>query len=110
MPTAMTPFLLERATVYTEGASGAFDTVVATNVPCRLFTRRTAPFTVGLERSELDHTRAFVWDAAALPLADEHVQIAVGTTRWNVLAGSLYDPKGQGGRTEYGRLDVVRAL
>lgn len=103
--------LIHTATVYGEGASGAFDDVLTTGLRCRLANRRTQPGATGLERAELGHNRAFIW-GPDYELPTEHVQIAVNgfPDRWNVEAGTVSAFPWEDGSFVYRRASVVRAL
>ena len=100
--------LRQRMTVYGEG-SGAFTTVVASDIACRL-THLPAQQLGGVDvvdRAALLARRVLLFDPAyTLP---EPAVVAVDGHRWNVESGTIAHLVGPTGGAAYGRADVVRA-
>lgn len=96
------------ATVYTEGAGGAFTVVAKVNLGCRLSTISGRGATTTVDRAELLAMRQLFWDPSYdMP---ECCQIEIDGVRWNPQPGTFVAPtRPIGGIIAYRACDVVRA-
>lgn len=99
-------YFRDTATVYTEGASGAFDTVARQTLLCRLETiNRQAG--AGFERPDLPVARELHSDPAyEVP---KYSQLLISGRRWNPNPATIAQVKHHDGTVIYQRCEVVEA-
>lgn len=102
-----TGYFRDTATVYTEGGSGAWDTVAQNNLACRLETVSRQAAATGFERTDLATIRELHSDPAyEIP---RYSQLLIGGKRWNPNPASITLVKHHDGTGIYYRCDLTEA-
>lgn len=96
----------QRATVYGKGATGRYDQVVRTDLPCRL--AHIGPQGDGNQRAELAALRRLQWDPSYdMPAGS---QIVVDGNRWQVVRGTEAALRGPAGKVSVRAADAVKQV
>ena len=100
-------FLNKTATVYGETvATGAYTTVLQSNLACALRPLDVRPATSGMDRAELSALRRLVWDATYV--MPETAQLLIDGLRWDVVSGTFQSPDTRTGTNVIRTCDVRR--
>lgn len=102
----MTIGLDQISTIYARDASGVYNVVLTTELPCRLVQVRGS-FSDQQGRAELARMRRFLWDPGYEMPA--YSQVEVAGERWNPIEGTENAPRGPFGMLHHRSVDVVRS-
>lgn len=103
--------LTMRGTVYTRAVSGGtFTDVAKADLKCSLNAVSRQPAATNSQRAELANAGTLEWERGyTMPDVAQVVVDAHGSTRWNVVKGSVWREFGVDGGVISWRADVVRA-